>query len=497
MTAEELLKLRDHGEVSKAQFKERILDKYDMGCELVAMSNARGGQLVIGINDKTGAFNPLSYAEVQEATNLLSNMASENVVPGILLEIDTVSIEGGSVVIATIKEGNNKPYHDNKGIVWMKNGADKRKVFDNAELAEMMTECGNFTPDEAAVKDATLDDLDEDTLKQFLQNRFALVLEKKGMIGDALQEASLDEIANAIAKGHDINKLMRNLRFIRSDGSLTVAAMLLFGKYTQRWLPVMTAKCISYVGNSIGGKVFRDKVNDAVMEGNLLHQFETIMSFFTRNLKNVQVEKEFNSLGELEIPYVSLMEFVVNALVHRSLNWKAPIRIFIFDNRVEIHSPGTLPNGLQVEDITNGTSMPRNNFLFSNAIYLLPYTGAGSGIQRALEEGIQVEFTNEERIHEFLITIKRNENLDIDLDTTPNTFDESPNTHQVKLTNKQKDIVNFCSVPRSSREILERVGVKYHNSNIKRYVTELVDAGYLERTIPNNPFDMNQKYRKK
>ena len=497
MTIKELLKLRDHGEVSKVQFKERILDKYDMGCELVAMSNARGGQLVIGINDKTGAFNPLSYAEVQEATNLLSNMASENVVPGILLEIDTVSIEGGSVVIATIKEGNNKPYHDNKGIVWMKNGADKRKVFDNAELAEMMTGCGNFTPDEVAVKDATLDDLDEDTLKQFLQNRFALVLEKKGMIGDALQEASLDEIANAIAKGHDINKLMRNLRFIRPDGSLTVAAMFLFVKYIQRWLPVMTAKCISYVGNSIGGKVFRDKVNDAVMEGNLLHQFETIMSFFTRNLKNVQVEKEFNSLGELEIPYVSLMEFVVNALVHRSLNWKAPIRIFIFDNRVEIRSPGTLPNGLQVEDITNGTSMPRNNFLFSNAIYLLPYTGAGSGIQRALEEGVQVEFTNEERIHEFLITIKRNENLDIDLDTTPNTFDESPNTHQVKLTNKQKDIVNFCSVPRSSREILERVGVKYHNSNIKRYVTELVDAGYLERTIPNNPFDMNQKYRKK
>lgn len=59
------------------------------------------------------------------------------------------------------------------------NGADKRKVFDNAELAEMMTECGSFTPDEAAVRDATLDDLDEGTIKQFLQNRFAMVLEKK------------------------------------------------------------------------------------------------------------------------------------------------------------------------------------------------------------------------------------------------------------------------------------------------------------------------------
>ena len=49
----------------------------------------------------------------------------------------------------------------------------KRKVFDNAELAEMMSECGSFAPDEAVVRDATLDDLDEDTLKIFLQNRFS------------------------------------------------------------------------------------------------------------------------------------------------------------------------------------------------------------------------------------------------------------------------------------------------------------------------------------
>ena len=544
MTTEDIFQLRNRGEVSKVQFKERILDKYDIGCELVAMSNFRGGQLVIGINDKTGEFNPLSYAEVQETTNMLGNIASENVVPSILLDIDTASVGGGSVVVATIKEGNNKPYHDNKGIVWIKNGADKRKVFDNAELAEMMSECGSFAPDEAVVRDVTLDDLDEDTLKVFLQNRFSIVLEKKGLVGDALREASLDDIANAIAKGHDLNKLMRNLRFIRPDGNLTVAAMLLFGKYPQRWLPVMTAKCICFVGNNIGGKQFRDKVNDADMEGNLLHQFETIMSFFTRNLRNIQVEKEFNSLGKLEIPYGSLVEFVVNALVHRSLNWNAPIRIFIFDNRVEIHSPGILPNGLQVEDITNGTSMPRNNFLFSNAIYLLPYTGAGTGIQRALEDGLQVEFKNDERTHEFLITIARKEDLDTDPDTIPdtvranpdttpdtksecpNTFSsvkvechdtneecpnivldtkgecpdtkaESPNTNRPKLTSKQKDIINFCSIPRSSREILERVGVKYHNTNIKKYVTNLVDAGYLVRTIPDNPFDMNQKYRKK
>lgn len=539
MTTEDILQLRNRGEVSKVQFKERILDKYDIGCELVAMSNFRGGQLVIGINDKIGEFNPLSYAEVQETTNLLGNIASENVVPSILLDIDTASVEGGSVVVATIKEGNNKPYHDNKGIVWIKNGADKRKVFDNAELAEMMSECGSFAPDEAVVRDATLDDLDENTLKIFLQNRFSLVLEKKGIVGDVLRETSLDDIAGAIAKGHNLNKLMRNLRFIRPDGSLTVAAMLLFGKYPQRWLPVMTAKCICFVGNSVGGKQFRDKVNDADMEGNLLHQFETIMSFFTRNLRNVQVEEEFNSLGKLEIPYGSLVEFVVNALVHRSLNRNAPIRIFIFDNRVEIHSPGILPNGLQVEDITNGTSMPRNNFLFSNAIYLLPYTGAGTGIQRALEDGLQVEFKNDERTHEFLITIIRRAIPDTDsdtngadLDTTPDTFkvgsdtkvtdlDTIPDTFKAnldtdldtvrvnpdtdldttsqrrKLSNKEKDIIQFCSIPRSAKEILDRVGVSSHTKNREKYVTALVEAGYLEMTNPNNPNASNQKYKKK
>lgn len=139
------------------------------------------------------------------------------------------------------------------------------------------------------------------------------------------------------------------------------------------------------------------------------------MSFFTRNLKTVQVKKEFNSQGDLEMPYTCLVELVVNALVHRSLNWKAPIRIFIFDNRVEIHSPGTLPNGLSVDDIVAGTSIPRNNFLFANAIYLFLYIKVGSGIQRAMSEDIRLSFSNNVALHEFVITIARD--LETDSDT--------------------------------------------------------------------------------
>ena len=79
-------------------------------------------------------------------------------------------------------------------------------------------------------------------------------------------------------------------------------------------MPMMTAKCICFAGNNVGSKFFCDKVNDADMEGNLLHQYDTIMDFFTRNLHNMQVGDEFNSMGKLEIPYTSLVEFTVTAL---------------------------------------------------------------------------------------------------------------------------------------------------------------------------------------
>ena len=306
------------GEVSGVQFKERILDKYDIACELVAFSNSRGGKLVVGIKDKTGETNALSYSEVQETTNLLSDMASENVEPSILIKIDTVEVEDGYLVIATVKKGLNKPYHDNKGIVWVKNGADKRKVFDNAELAEMMTDCGSFAPDEAGVRDATINDLDETTIKQFLGNRFDRVLEKKGLIGDTFNEASLDE---------DVN--------------------------------------VTFTNN--------DKAQEFVI---------TVW----RGESN-QVEVESNQVG----------------------------------NEVHGKSNEVCGNSNQVEDY---------------------------------------------------------------------------NTKKVTLTNKQKDIINFCSVPRTSLEIMERLGVSNQTKNRERYITSLVAAGYLQMTNPDNPTASNQKYKK-
>ena len=217
------------------------------------------------------------------------------------------------------------------------------------------------------------------------------------------------------------------------------------------------------------------------------------------------------------------------------------------------------------DDIKAGTSMPRNMFLFNNAIYLLPYTGVGSGITRALDEDVNVTFMNNDKAQEFVITVWREESNQVEgesnqvgnqveeksnqvqdsdtglrhsdtdhdtfaedhdtqlrhSDTDHDTFAEDHDTQlrhsdtdhdtfvedhdtihsyhdtkRVPLTNKQKDIVNFCSVPRTSREILERAGVVYHTKNIAKYITSLVAAGYLQMTNPDNPTASNQKYKK-
>ncbi len=519
MTQNELQDIIRHSEVSTVQFKERIDDNYKIGTELVAFSNSKGGRLFIGIKDKTGEMNPLSYRETQDTCERLGDIATQNVDPHIGIEIDTVAVEGGNIVVVTIAEGINKPYKDNKGIIWAKQGSDKRRIIDNSEIAYMMAECGSFFPDEAAVADATIEDLDEGTLKLFFLDRFATPLEKKGISADNIRSKSIDTIVKAIAVNFSLRRLLANLHLIRPNGKLTVAAMLLFGIYPQRFLPAFTTKCVSFVGNTLGSKIFRDRVKDSDMEGNLLHQYNTIMNFFTRNLRIVQCGEEFNQQGEYEISLVALSELTVNALIHRSLTWEAPIRIFIFDDRVEIHSPGTLPRGLMVDDIERGTSIPRNRLLFNNAICLLPYSGIGTGIPRAIGEDTDIRFYNDENLHEFVIiiprdvTFKSNEvdngsnevgvkSNEVDkgsneVGVKSNEVDKGSNQVRTKVTKKQQDIINFCSVPRTTKEILDRVGVSNQSANRIRYINSLVDAGLLKPLFPESPTAPNQKYVRK
>jgi len=127
-----------------------------------------------------------------------------------------------------------------------------------------------------------------------------------------------------------------------------------------------------------------------------------------RNLHKVQAGRGVNAPGVPEIPETVFEELLVNALVHRDYLVSAPIRIFVFDNRIEIISPGHLPNNLTVEKIRRGNSIIRNPILVSYvAKGLLPYHGLGSGIKRALEEWPQIDFTDDREGCLFTATVSR------------------------------------------------------------------------------------------
>ena len=131
------------------------------------------------------------------------------------------------------------------------------------------------------------------------------------------------------------------------------------------------------------------------------------MSFLKANLHSVQAGQGFNSIGQLEISEIALEELLQNALVHRDYTRNAPVRLLIFDNRVEIISPGCLPDGLTVESIKLGTAVVRNPFIASFCAKIMPYRGLGSGIIRALKEEPDLEFMNDPERMQFTSVIGR------------------------------------------------------------------------------------------
>ncbi len=364
----ELLNVIARWESSTVQFKERVNDAYSIATEMVAFSNSLGGFIIIGVNDKTGDLNGLSYGEIQATNQLLANAASDNVKSPITIFTGQVSVNEQTLIFVCIKEGSDKPYRDNKGIIWVKNGSDKKKVVSNDKLLRMLQSSGNLTADEEPVVNSTFNDIDISVFKDFVRKKTG-----KGL--DTLYE------------------------------NLTLSGLLLFGKNPQRYKPMFTVLCVSFAGNEISGTEFRDKTGP--FAGNIVEILEKTMNFIIRNLHVVQVEKSFNSSGRLEIPREVLEELIVNALIHHDYFISSTIKVFIFDNRVEIISPGKLRNTLSVENIKAGTSNARNSILYTNARYLLPFMGVGSGIPREISLYQDIEFINDREINMFTSIIKR------------------------------------------------------------------------------------------
>ena len=385
MEAIELIELIGLGEDSRTQFKKTITNPDSVAGEIVAFSNSKGGRIIIGVNDQ-GMVVGLSPDDIRRINILISNTATDHVRPSVNPTTENISISGLVVMVVSVQEGISKPYADHNGVFWVKSGADKRRVTSREEIQRMLQSADLIHADELPIDGTTTNDIDLEHFSEFFEKQYGNPLDK-----------TLDK--DGLSLGH----LMNNLGLAR-EAMLNLAGLIIFGRNPQRYRPAFVVNAVAFIGNDPAGSKYRDSQD---INGCLRDLHKEMMSFLTRNLRQVQGEKGFNTEGDLEVPLIALEEIVVNMLLHRDYFISAPWRIMLFDNRIELISPGSLPNNLTIENIRNGVSVIRNPLIASFATKELPYRGIGTGIRRALALVPKLKLESDYDRNLFIVTIPR------------------------------------------------------------------------------------------
>lgn len=389
METVELIKLIGCGEDSRTQFKREPIGAKKLAEEMVAFSNSGGGTILFGVDDDRQVLG-LTDAAVRELNSQISDASNDKVRPTIYprTEIHRVGEDNRLVLAVLVPEGVSKPYSDKSGAFWVKSGADKRRITAREEILRMLQASHLVYADELPVNGTTTDDVDRDHLgKFFLANH-----------GQSLEEALEKD-------GITVGQMLNNLS-LASEERLNLAGLLMFGRNPQRFRPALVIKAVSFFGNDPAGDKYRDSED---IGGCIRDLHKGAMSFLNRNLRHLQGDKGFNTLGDIEIPVAALEELVVNMLLHRDYFISAPWRIMIFDDRVELISPGMLPNNLTVENIRSGVSIIRNPIIASFATKELPYRGIGTGIRRVLSKVPDLELESSQEHNLFTARIPRKE----------------------------------------------------------------------------------------
>ncbi|HED06372.1 MAG TPA: ATP-dependent DNA helicase RecG [Ignavibacteria bacterium] len=384
MEAFEVIEILEKGEDSQHQFKRDITNAESLAGEMVAFSNTNGGIIIIGVNDN-GELIGLSNDDIKRINQLVSNTATNNVKNPINPITENIKISDALLIIVHIEDGIDKPYMDNNGVTWVKSGSDKRRVTSREELRRLFQSSDLIHADEIPVIGSSENDIDLKYFKKFYKNQYE----------EELDESNLSLI-----------QLLNNLNLAK-DNTLNLAGLLLFGKAPEKFKPSLIVKAICFIGNDPAGDKYRDSID---IKGKLKVQYSGSIEFLKRNLKYVQKNNGINTLGEPEIPIIVLEELIVNALIHRDYFINAPIRLFVFDDRIEIISPGRLPNNLTIENIKSGNSNIRNDVLTSFATKELPYRGIGTGIRRAIKNYSDIDFVNDIEGEKFIVIIQRSDN---------------------------------------------------------------------------------------
>lgn len=467
MTAEDIKNIVRCGETSTVQFKRTFKTAEDIANELAAFSNSKGGRIIIGVDDKTGSVVGLDFKELQRIGSLVASAADDRVHPSVFPEIETVLVDDKAVMIVDVPKGQDTPYTNHRGEVYVKQGPDKRRVTETNEMLRLFAEAGSYQPDRQSVAGTSVKDIDSSALEDFFQRTLGRRSDELGLPQD---------------------KALENLNLLASDGRLTLGGLMFFGKKPQRYLPAFNIKAVWFYGNSIGGNDYRDSKD---IDGTIPEMFEDGMRFLESCLHRRQAGQNFNSIGVLEISEIALREILQNALVHRSWLKPAPIRLLVFDNRVEIISPGALPNNLTVDDVKLGNAYQRNQLIATLCAKTMDYRGLGSGIIRALQTDSNIEFRNEVGGDQFRVVLSRGDFATTQKTTqkathktTQKTAKEEKTTQEATQKTTQKIISLMVANPKISIEEIAAVcGVTRDGVNWQ--IRKLKKAGRIRRIGPD------------
>jgi ATP-dependent DNA helicase RecG len=346
-----LQKSIQNGEGKTIEFKVELPNSNTLAKTIIAFSNTGGGKLIIGVNDQGEIIGLEHDVNIFELKDKVASIIYETCYPTVLPDIYTTTIDDHLLLIIEVYRGNLLPYYlKNKGKsegVYIRVGATNRKAsYEN--ILELERQRMNISFDQEANREVDLDSLDITTLK----GRFARA-------GKVLDQA-----------------VMKNFKLVIEDNNTLYPSnglLILLGK-----LEHVRMKCSRFKGTSMD--VFLDRKE---YEGDLFSQLEDAENFIKNHIKLSSEIKGLQREDQYEIPLEAIRESLVNAVVHRDYsNGGRDIKIGIYDDIVNVVSPGGFPSTITQEDILEGRSEIRNKVIarvFKELNYIEQW---GSGIRR-------------------------------------------------------------------------------------------------------------------
>jgi ATP-dependent DNA helicase RecG len=327
-------------ESSTIEFKRELPSKQEIAKSIIGFCNLYGGRLIIGIED-SGEIVGIPELGIDELIESVQQSIYHNCTPTILPEISAQRIEDKIILIIEVSEGMNKPYyHTSKGTeegTYLRMGRQTMRA--SPELInELKWQAKGRSPDSKPVYQASVEDLDLDAVERFFKNR---IQKEDGNQNDSLEEMMIHY--KILVKDHS--------RILPSMGG-----MLLFGKNPQQYISEAFI-----IGTHFEGVSGREALATRDFKKTLFDQFHEAVAFVISRLN-----RQFSIKGagpreeRLEIPEIAIREVILNALVHRDYFLPGPSKIAIYDDRIEIFSPGTFPGPLNDRNLEAGITYIRN-----------------------------------------------------------------------------------------------------------------------------------------